>query len=308
MEQNEHGHVAVMPAQVLAILSPKPGEAVLDCTIGRGGHAAELIPLLGPGGRYVGLDLDEANVAYARRRLTPLAQVAGVELSVEHANFQDARAVLDRLGVGRVQGLVADLGFASTQVEDPARGLSFTQSGPLDMRLNPQQALTAAELVNTLPERELADLIYQYGQEPLSRRIARKIVERRRQSPIQTTKELSDLVRQAYGSRGWRSRLHPATRTFMALRIAVNSELEALDRLLASLPVLMAAGGRVVIISFHSLEDRRVKHAFLHYHQQGQAQRLTRKPLTADEEEVARNPRSRSAKLRALLWQQAESD
>ncbi|HEX7009640.1 MAG TPA: 16S rRNA (cytosine(1402)-N(4))-methyltransferase, partial [Phycisphaeraceae bacterium] len=173
MEQNEHGHIAVMPAQVLAMLSPKPGEAVLDCTIGRGGHAAELIPLLGPGGRYVGLDLDEDNVAYARQRLTPLAQVAGVELSVEHANFQDARAVLDGLGVGRVEGLVADLGFASTQVEDPARGLSFTQSGPLDMRLNPQQALTAAELVNTLPERELADLIYQYGQEPLSRRIAR---------------------------------------------------------------------------------------------------------------------------------------
>ncbi|MFW6059339.1 MAG: 16S rRNA (cytosine(1402)-N(4))-methyltransferase RsmH [Phycisphaeraceae bacterium] len=303
--QPEHGHVPVMVAAVLEHLAPQPGDTVLDATLGRGGHGAAIIPCLAPGGRYIGLDLDPANVAYAADRLQPIADEANVTLTLQQANFQDSRAVLDDLGVGRVNGLLADLGFASAQVDDPQRGFSFSHEhadAPLDMRLDPTQVTTAAELVNTLPERELADLIYQAGEEPFSRRIARKIVEARRGKPIQTTRRLSELVRQAYGPRARHSRMHPATRTFMALRIAVNGELAALDRLLEALPALLERGGRAVFISFHSLEDRRVKRALLRYAQADQAERLTRKPLTPDEAERAANPRSRSAKLRALRW------
>lgn len=297
-----HGHVPVLPGQVMEMLSPGAGEVVLDATVGRGGHAELIVPRLGPGGRYVGLDLDPGNLAYAAERLGPLAEASGVSLDLEHTSFQNARGVLDEMGVGRVDGLLADLGFASTQMDDPARGFAFSEGGPLDMRLDPTQELTAGELVNTLDERELADLIYQLGEEPYSRRIARKIVERRQGSPIQTTSELAELVRAAYGPRARTSRMHPATRTFMALRIAVNDELGALDRLLDDLPELLAPGGRAAVISFHSLEDRRVKRAFLAFQQQEKARRLTRKPLTADEDEQSRNPRSRSAKLRALAW------
>lgn len=298
----EHGHIPVLIDAVLEHLAPAAGETVLDATLGRGGHAERIIPRLQPGGRYIGLDLDPGNIAYAADRLKPASEAAGVELILRHASFQDARDILDELGVDRVDGLLADLGFASTQMDDPNRGLAFGEEGPLDMRLNPEQDLTAAELVNSLGEKELADLIYEYGEERFSRRIARKIVERRGRSPIQTTKELAEVVRQAYGPRAHRSRIHPATRTFMALRIAVNGELEALDRLLDDLPRLLAAEGRAVLISFHSLEDRRVKQAFHRLAQSDAARKLTRKPVTADEAEVAGNPRSRSAKLRALRW------
>lgn len=310
-----HGHVPVLVEPVLEHLAPRPGGIVLDATLGRGGHAERIIPALAPGGRYVGLDVDPANVAYARDRLNPVAAGAGVELDVLHANFQDARAVCDELNVDRIDGLLADLGFASSQIDDPARGLSFREAaagdraapasdagGPLDMRLDPSQPTTAADLINRLPERELADLIYLGGEEPMSRRIARKIVETRRERPIKTTTELSELVRRAYGRRAHRSRMHPATRTFMALRIAVNSELEALDRLLEALPQLLSGGGRAVFISFHSLEDRRVKQAFQRYATAGLGERLTRKPVAPSDAERHANPRSRSAKLRALRW------
>jgi 16S rRNA (cytosine1402-N4)-methyltransferase len=226
---------------------------------------------------------------------------SAVRIDLVHANFVSARSILDGLGVGTVDLLLADLGFASTQVDDAARGFSFSAEGPLDMRLDPLGAGgSAADLVNKMPERDLADLIYQYGEERLSRRIARKIVEVRRQSPITTTSELARIVRAAYGGSGRSQRIDPATRTFMALRIAVNAELEALDQLLAAVPMLLGPGGVAVFISFHSLEDRRVKQAFVRLDQDGQAQRLTPKPLVADEAEVAANPRSRSAKLRAL--------
>ncbi len=305
-----------MVEQVLHYLAPQPGETVLDATLGRGGHGEAIIPRLGPSGRYIGLDLDAGNIAYAQQRLRPLAEKAEVELILQQGNFQDSRAILndlhadrsDALNIDRVDGLLADLGFASSQMDDPQRGFSFsheTDDAPLDMRLNPSQPTTAAELVNHLPQRELADLIYHYGEEPFSRRIARKIVETRRGQPIQTTRELSELVRQAYGPRARHSRMHPATRTFMALRIAVNGELDALDRLLEALPHLLARGGRAAVISFHSLEDRRVKQAFLRFAQDKSAERLTRKPITPDEAERASNPRSRSAKLRALRWGEA---
>ena len=298
----DHRHAPVLVDETLDLLAPRPGQTVLDCTLGRGGHAQPLIAAIAPGGRFVGLDLDAQNLAYAQHRLQPAAAHADVTMSLVHADFRHARAVLDDLGITRVDALLADLGFASSQMDEPTRGFSFAQDGPLDMRLNPDSDTTAEELVNTLPERELADLIYAYGEERLSRRIARKIVETRRVGPIQTTSALAELVRRAYGPRARRMRIDPATRTFMALRIAVNDELTALDALLASLPTLLADRGRAAVISFHSLEDRRVKQAFLRYAQQAGARRLTRKPLTAGETERHANPRARSAKLRALQW------
>ncbi len=298
------GHIPVLPDEVVELLRPQPGRVFVDGTVGRGGHGALVIPRLGPGGRYVGTDLDPRNVAFATERLGPIAAEHGVALDIVHASFADLRAVLMGLNIDRVDAVLADLGFASNQMDDPARGLSFAEDGPLDMRLDPSDPdrPTAAELVNTLPERELADVIYQYGEERFSRRIARKIVETRRESPIQTTGELARVVRGCYGPAGRRSKIHPATRTFMALRIAVNGELDALDRLLDALPQVLAPSGRAGLISFHSLEDRRVKHAFRGWSDQGWATRITRKPATPSESELSANPRSRSAKLRVVEW------
>lgn len=251
---------------------------------------------VGPTGRVIALDVDPANVAFAREALS----ATDTPFEVIHGNFTQAKQVLSSLGVNRVNVLLADLGFASNQMDDPARGFAFSTDGPLDMRLNPTLTQTAADLINDLPERELADLIYEYGEERLSRKIARKIAETRERTPIQNTTELAQLVRQAYGRSGSRGRIDPATRTFMALRIAVNHELEALDGLLAALPALVHPGGRAAVISFHSLEDRRVKRAMLALDQRGLAHRLTRKPVVADDHERHDNPRSRSAKLRAV--------
>ncbi len=310
-EQAAHddaGHMPVLAEQVLGQLDPKPGQVVLDCTAGRGGHGALLIPKLGPGGRYVGLDTDPANADYSRHRLSPIAKQAGVGLDVVHANFRDARGVLRQLGIEGVDGLLADLGFASNQMDDPARGMAFSEDGPLDMRLDTGATVTAEQLINQLPQDELADLIYEFGEERLSRRIARKIVELRTHEPITTTGALARLVRRAYGPRkssSRRQRIDPATRTFMALRIAVNDEMGALDQLLTDLPGLLNPGGlnpggRAAVISFHSLEDRRVKRAFLGLGKDAGFKVLTRKPVTANDDEARANPRSRSAKLRAI--------
>jgi 16S rRNA (cytosine1402-N4)-methyltransferase len=239
---------------------------------------------------------------------------APVEVNLIHANFADAPAVLEELGVGGVDLLLADLGFSSTQMDDPQRGFSFNVEAPLDMRLDDRLTVTAADLVNALPERELADMIYQFGEERLSRQIARKIVADRQRDPILTTSSLAQIVRSAYGQaarkragsrrgagrQAGRSRIDPATRTFMALRIAVNQELAALERLLESLPRLLRPRGVAAVISFHSLEDRKVKQSFLKLQQEGLARRLTTKPVVADEDQIAGNPRSRSAKLRAI--------
>jgi 16S rRNA (cytosine1402-N4)-methyltransferase len=225
----------------------------------------------------------------ARQRL------AGWPVTLVHANFDELPAVLANLGIDRVAGVLADLGFASDQVDEPARGLSFRQEGPLDMRLNPTAGATAADLVNTLSEQALANLFWEYGEERYSRRVARRIVERRQTTPFATTTDLAEVVRRCVPRSGG---LDPATRVFQALRIAVNDELGALDRLLAALPRLVLPGGRVGIISFHSLEDRRVKQAF---RQRDVWQPLTKKPVEASAAELARNPRARSAKLRVAV-------
>lgn len=303
--QDESGHTPVLLNEVLAFLDlerDRPGLRFLDCTLGRGGHAAHIIPKLGPGGHYLATDLDPINLDYANQRLAPIARQHGVTLHLIHTSFAAAEQALRQVKIDAFDAVLADLGFASNQVDDPDRGLSFKHDGPLDMRLDPNGPTTAADLVNRLGETELADILYRFGDERFSRRIARKIVQARGDRPISTTSELADLCRRAYGPKG-AGRIDPATRTFQALRIAVNGELEALDMLLKRLPNLVAGDGLVGIISFHSLEDRLVKRAFLDAQEQGTFERVTRKPVTATPEEAHHNPRSRSAKLRVARRQ-----
>jgi 16S rRNA (cytosine1402-N4)-methyltransferase len=293
------GHYPVLAEQVLGLLDPQPGECFMDLTIGRAGHARLVAERIGGQGRIIGLDLDPDNLDFAGQRL------AGFDLRLDlfHRSFDEARRVLDELGLGGVDLVLGDLGFATPQMADASRGLSFQHDGPLDMRLDPTANRRAGDLIAELPERELADLIYRFGEERLSRQIARKIVETRRQRPIRSTRQLADLCVSVYAGRvKGRWRIHPATRTFQALRIAVNDELGRLDRLLEQLGGLIKPGGRAAIISFHSLEDRPVKQAFVQLARDGRAERLTRKPLTATDDEQQANPASRSAKLRAIRW------
>jgi 16S rRNA (cytosine1402-N4)-methyltransferase len=288
----EPRHVAVMTAEVLEYLAPAPGQTLVDATTGAAGHARLLAERVAPGGRLIGLDRDPTMLDLARARL------AGLPVTLIHANFDGLRAMLDDLGIAAVDGVLADLGICSDQLDWAERGLSFQQTGPLDMRLDPTEGEPASILLRRLSERELADVFWQYGEERFSRRIARKIVEVRRRTPLETTEQLADLVRRCVPrSKGPRGKgIDPATRVFQALRIAVNDELGALDRFLEALPGCVRQGGRVVVLSFHSLEDRRVKQAF---RQREQWEVLTRKPVQAGGEERDRNPRSRSAKLRA---------
>jgi 16S rRNA (cytosine1402-N4)-methyltransferase len=283
-------HVPVLPAEVLHYLAPAPGQTIVDATVGGGGHTRLIAAQLGPTGRLFGLDRDPSMLDRARPHL------AGLPITLVHANFDGLRQVLDAHGIAAVDGVIADLGFSSDQLA-AERGFSFQDEGPLDMRMDPTEGEPASALLSRLDERTLADLIYEYGEERFSRRIARKIVETRRHEPLTTTTQLAALVRRCVPRpKGRRPSIDPATRTFQALRIAINDELGALDRLLAQLPACLKPGGRAVLISFHSLEDRRVKQAFRN-RQTWDA--LTRKPVQAGDDEVVRNPRARSAKLRA---------
>jgi 16S rRNA (cytosine1402-N4)-methyltransferase len=296
-------HVPVMPYRVLEFLEPQPGQVIVDCTVGGGGHAQLLAERLGPDGRLIGLDQDEAMLGLAARRL------ADLPVQLEHGNFDQLRPVLDRLGISAVDGVLADLGFCSDQLDDPQRGLSFAEAGPLDMRLDRSASSPASALLARLNERELSELFWTFGQERFSRRIARRIVETRERSPLATTEQLAELVRRSVPkpslSRGQGRSIDPATRVFQALRIAVNDELGALERLLAALPYCLRPGGRAVAISFHSLEDRLVKRAF---RQKNIWQELTRKPVQATDDEVKENPRARSAKLRAAAIKANEQE
>jgi 16S rRNA (cytosine1402-N4)-methyltransferase len=290
-------HLSVLPAEVMAALDPQPGQVFVDATVGAGGHSRLLAERLGPTGRLIGLDRDASMLALAAPRLE------GLPVTLLQGNFGELPEALSRLGVMAVDGVLADLGVCSDQLDAAERGFSFGQSAPLDMRLDADDGETAAALLRRLSERELADLIWTYGEERFSRRIARRIVETRKSSPLETTDQLAELVRRCVPrpprKGAWKKApIDPATRTFQALRIAVNDELGALERLLAALPECLRPGGRAALISFHSLEDRRVKQAF---RDRTRWQELTRKPVQAGEEEVARNPRARSAKLRAAI-------
>lgn len=282
-------HASVLPAETLELLGPKAGEVWVDCTVGGGGHMRLIAERVGPAGRVIGLDQDPTMLELARGRLESLP----VELV--HANFDQLAEVLAARGIAQVDGVLADLGFSSDQLARAERGLSFREDGPLDMRLDPTAGATAADLVNTMGEAALADVFWEYGEERHSRRVARRIVERRAERPFATTAELAEVVRRCVPRSGG---IDPATRVFQALRIAVNDELGALDRLLALLPKAMKPGGRAGIISFHSLEDRRVKHAF---RDANVWKPVNKKPVEATAAEVARNPRARSAKLRVAI-------
>ena len=289
------GHDPVLMAEVLDLLRPPAGGVAVDGTLGRGGHARAVAEKLGPGGTLVGLDVDPKNLAAARDRLDGVA--CGVRLF--HANFAELDDVMAEVAAGPADCVLADLGVSTNQLLDPAYGLTFSAAdAPLDMRLDPRLPRTAADLVNRLPEKELADLLFEHAQERFSRRIARKVVAVRRERPLRTSAELAALVRSVlpYPKRG--DPIDPATRTFMALRMVVNAELPSLDRLLAVAPAHLKPGGRLGVISFHSGEDGRVKRAFRALASAGTLSVVTKKPVAPGEAEVAVNPRSRSAKLR----------
>ena len=281
-------HVPVMPAEVLAALDPQAGATVLDGTLGGGGHTRLLAERVGPTGRVVALDRDPAAVATAEQTL------AGLPVAVACASYADAPEVLAQAGVERVDGVLLDLGLSSDQLADRERGFSFHADGPLDLRFDPTTGEPATRLLGRLSVEHLADLIYRYGEERLSRRIARAIVERRRERPIVTASDLADVVRRAV-PRNYDPRLDPATRTFQALRIAVNGELDHLELALRRLPSVLAPGARLAVISFHSLEDRLVKSAF---RDDPRLLATSSRPFRPSEAEVHANPRARSARLR----------
>lgn len=283
-------HRPVLLNEVMEWLEPREGDVVVDGTAGAGGHTVALARRVGPLGRVIGLDRDQSMLALAAEA------VRGLPVTLVHAPYSDLGEVLGDLEIPAVRGILLDLGLSSDQLAWTDRGFSFASDGPLDMRFDPAgRGPTAADLVNSLGAEELANVLYELGEERYSRRIARRIVETRRLEPIRTTHQLAELIRRSVPATYRRGPIDPSTRTFQALRIAVNDELKRLDVLLEALPDLLTPDGRVAIISFHSLEDRRVKWAFRN---NPRLKVLTKKPLTATDQETAVNPRARSAKLR----------
>lgn len=290
----EPDHTPVLLAEVLAFVAPRAGGVYVDATFGGGGYTEALLDRV-EDGKVVAIDRDRGALEAGLERLERRRAGSRSRLESVYGSFADLARHLDRLGFSEVDGIVADLGLSSLQLDDPSRGFSFSQDGPLDMRFDTSTGATAAELVNGLSETELADVLFELGEERRSRAIARRIVSRR---PIETTRQLRAAVVAVTGPK--RRGIDPATRTFQALRIAVNGELEALDALLEQGPERLAAGGRMVVVSFHSLEDRAVKHAFRDRARNERFRLLTKKPVSPSEREVELNPRARSAKLRAL--------
>lgn len=289
-------HIPVLPAETLAALRPHPGGVYVDGTLGGGGHAAAILEASTPSGRLLGIDADPQALAAASTRLAPF----GERFLARRGNFRDLAHLAADAGITQADGILLDLGVSSHQLDTPERGFSFQADAPLDMRLDPDGETTAADLVNRLPEAQLADVIYQFGEERASRRIARLICEERRRARIERTSQLAAIVSRALGGR--HGALHPATRTFQALRIAVNAELDVLEAVIPQAIRLLAPNGRLVIISFHSLEDRIVKHAFRAAASVSTlpVRIVTPKPLEAQPDEQRANPRSRSAKLRVI--------
>ena len=290
-------HQPVMRAEVLRCLDPRPGLIMVDATVGTGGHSLDLLPRLLPDGRLIAVDQDGEALALAQQRLREFEP----NVTLLHGNFRELPTLLTPLGLTHVDGLLLDLGMSSVHVDQPARGFSFSREGPLDMRMDQTHPTTAAALVNTLSETDLTMLFERFGEERFARRIAARIVTRRRAHPIETTSELARLVTEAVPSVARHGRLHPATRVFQALRIAVNEELDALEACLEHLAGLLNPTGRAVILTFHSLEDRMVKRAFIDGARAGRWTVLTKKPLRPSMTECQQNPRARSAKLRAIV-------
>ena len=297
--RGQAGHVPVLLKEAIDFLAVRRGGTYIDATVGLGGHSLEIAKRLGAPGHLIGFDKDPAALEIARERLTGEdarrstdSEKGWPEITLLHGSFAE---IGERFPAPVADGILADLGVSSLQLNNAARGFSFQAEGPLDMRMNTQSGRTAEQVVNHIDERELADVIYEFGEERRSRRIARAIVRSR---PIQTTAQLAAVVSAAARSMK-HERIHPATRTFQALRIFVNRELDDLRELMKFAPQALKPGGRLVIISFHSLEDRIVKDAMREGARQGHYRLLMKKPLTGSEEEIDRNPRARSAKMRA---------
>ena len=287
-------HEPVMTREVLAFLRPETGGVFVDCTVGMGGHALALLE--SGAGKVIGLDRDPAALVMAGQTLSAF----GDRVELVHSDYRSIAGALDARGLPKVDGMLADMGMSSYQLEAEGRGFSFQRNDPLDMRMDTTTGATAAELLDSAGESEIADAIYRFGEERFSRRIARAIVNARAVSPIDTTVQLAAIVRRAVPRKGF-SRIDPATRTFQALRIWVNRELENIDGFLHTVAGRLRKGARLVVLTFHSLEDRIVKHT-LRALAQGEAARmrvLTKKPITPQPDELQRNPRARSAKLRA---------
>jgi 16S rRNA (cytosine1402-N4)-methyltransferase len=310
MRNPDSEHIPVMRKEVLELLQCKPGGIYIDGTIGLGGHARDILERIQPGGQLIGIDRDKESLEKVEIRLKQF----GNSLRLLHENYKNLPLILNNLASPPVDGLLLDLGVSSYQLLSPERGFSFQSDVMLDMRMDRSQQWTAADLVNKLSEAELADVIYRYGEERLSRRIAAAIVQERRKAPITRCAQLAEIISRVLKVRGHQG-IHPATRTFQALRIAVNEELEGLDEFLSEGFGFLKPGGRMVVIAFHSLEDRIVKRAFRRLAgqcvcdappelctcpRQALANLITPRPMTPGPEELASNPRARSARLRSL--------
>ena len=311
LSEGENGHVSVLLKETVDLVDPQPGDTIVDATLGLGGHSREILERQ-PKARLIGLDQDADAIEIAKQNLAEF----GDRVTIVHTNFVNIREALVELEIDSVNGIIADLGVSSLQFDSETRGFSFRFDAPLDMRMDAEgEYPTAAELLQTLSQEEIANTIYQFGEERFSRRIARRIVERREAgNPVATTRELAELVERAV-PRSKKDKIHPATRTFQALRIAVNNELGVLENFLSDSVESLAPGGRLAVISFHSLEDRIVKQTFLKLSGRCQCpprlpicqcgavkkvEILTKKPVVPTETELSENPRSRSAKLRAV--------
>ena len=289
-------HQSVLLNEALEWLDPRPDSTVVDGTLGVAGHALAILLRLGARGRLIGFDKDPLALEEAQRVLARF----GEKVMLIRDDFRNMAVQLRQRQVHGVDGLLLDIGVSSMQLDHPSRGFSFQTEGPLDMRMNPAQPLTAREIINTYPKNRLQEILWNYGEERFARRIAERIVDTRSKRRIETTVELESIIYQAVPAFYRHGRIHPATRSFQALRIAVNDEVKALQELLAQAVALLNNHGRMVVISFHSLEDREVKTAFKRFSEEKKGRILTKKPVTPSQREIDENPRSRSAKLRAF--------
>ena len=295
MDEIKRNHIPVMLEEFMEFLNPKENDVMVDGTLGLGGHAEAILKRIGPRGRLVGIDKDQRSLDTAKERLRPYVE----QTYFVQGDFRDLDTILSELGITKVNGILLDLGISSAHLGDPQRGFSFQAQGPLDMRMDQSNPVSAFELVNSLPEKELAVILRDYGEERWHNRIARTIVRQRAMRPIETTADLREVVLKAVPSpRGRGERIHPATRTFQAVRIAVNRELESIAVVLKKCVDLLAPGGRIAVIAFHSLEDRIVKQQFRDWARDGKVKLVVKKPLRPGEKECQENPRARSARLR----------
>lgn len=296
MSEESNNHIPVMLNEVMALLDPKENDVMVDCTMGLGGHSEAILKKVGPCGRLIGIDRDEQALRLVRERLKSYREQA----HFIQGDFRNLDSILGELKIAKVNGILLDLGISSFQLDDAQRGFSFQADGPLDMRMDQNNPVSAFDLVNSMSENELSLILRNYGEERWHNRIARQIIRQRGVHPIATTRDLKEIVLKAVPHKPYGGeRIHPATRTFQAIRIAVNGELESLEMALDKYFDFLAPGGRIAVIAFHSLEDRIVKNKFRAFAKEGKIRLMVKKPLRPSDEECRENSRSRSAKLRA---------